>query len=185
MGFSVAHHSYLLESPWLASLVFWKNARVRALTLQCVEDLMNAQMRGPVGTCRHLLSGSGAWADFQYENILMDTCLCMPWPLSILLSEGKFSTIGFSSSEHWPRNSSFQCYMFQWNQDCELALQAHDQHGIDDQHVELNQDAGQLFLPQQFQNLADFLRNNFQTLTPHHDDDAEMILDMQIQWLQR
>ena len=159
-----------------------------------------------LGTVHQLLHDEvNGWGQLAFDMHAMNTVLAMPWPLSFLIAESKFETVGLNMNERFPRGTSLMIYFRTWGtqraQDAATtcANDSDDDQGSNSDHdfdermlgdAQNKLDKNQLMNPSQFQQLADYLRSQRNVLTAQfHDHDevqeAHTTLDSHIQWLER
>lgn len=172
-----------------------KNARAHLLTHECAELIMQAPLLdASLGNVHELLnSDCSEWADLRFDKLALDTVFCMPWPLSFLIIQGKFGTMGFNAKEFFPRGSSLTIFMQTWRNELQLHCPSAEEGMNDDdasdhyaaaQAAQAKDDQSHLLNPAQFQMLADYLRANRSSLA-NDEDEQHVVLDSHIQWLER
>jgi hypothetical protein len=120
----------------------------------------------------------------------MDTALLLPWPFVHLIARGRWQWIALLASSKWPTACSARNVVSLWRR-YELADNEPRFALDDDQQRDLAEADGDLFQPQLFQELADYLRDrapDLASLPSASADDREAEL-MRVQnyvlWLER
>ena len=110
----------------------------------------------------------------------MNTALIVPWPFVHLVARSRWGHIAMQASSRWPACSAMPIVRL-WRQ---FELSDNEPNNL---VGDVSDDEANLFQTAMFQQIADYLRDNVQTLERPADDPAaeRARVGMYVQWLER